>query len=267
MAGQVMCGIDNDIMDNMDIVETGTEKAADESVELLINGFRLIQRGPHGKLGMDSFLLSSFLHPSKVRRICDLGCGSGALTILLAARYDSAHIDGIDMQREAVGLLEENISLNRIGDRVRAIHADLRKSEGILPAGSYTAVVCNPPYFRKGAGKPSALAERRIARSEEEARIDDICRTASRLLRNGGEFAVVYRAERLCDLIMAMRGAGIEPKRIRYIHNTVYSEPKLLMIAGRKNAQPGIRTLPPFVIRDESGDFTDEYRSIYDLKE
>lgn len=260
--------VDNMNIDNSDDnnnMELGlkAKSTAEESIELLINGFKLLQREPYEKLGMDSFLLSAFLHPSKARKICDLGCGSGALTILLAARYHLAHIDGIDIQKAAVDLLEENIALNGVEDRVCAIHADLRANDSKLPAGAYTAVVCNPPYFKEGAGKPSLLAEKRIARSEAGARIDEISLTAAQLLQNGGEFAVVYRAERLCDLVLAMRGAGIEPKRLRYIHNTVYAEPKLLLLAGRKNARPGVRTLPPFIIRDDDGDFTEEYLAAY----
>jgi tRNA1Val (adenine37-N6)-methyltransferase len=254
---------DNTGIKGISDMRIGAAGAADESIELLINGFRLLQREPYAKLGMDSVLLSAFLHPSKALKICDMGCGAGALSILLAARYHAAHIVGIDIQKGAVELLEENISINGVGDRVSAMHADLREIEDKLPAGAYTAVVCNPPYFRQGAGKPGSLAEKRVERTEEGARIGEICRTASFLLQNGGEFAAVYRTERLCDLLAAMRGAGIEPKRLRFVHGIVSAEPKLLLIAGRKNSRPGIKVLPPFIIKKEDGGFTEEYLSLY----
>jgi tRNA1Val (adenine37-N6)-methyltransferase len=232
-------------------------------VEHLINGYMLLQREPHEKLGMDSVFLSRFLHPSKTSRICDLGCGSGALTILLAARYSSSHIDGVDIQRSAVDLLEENIALNSLGDRVHAIHADLRKLDEVVELGGYPAVICNPPYFKKGAGKAGALHERRIARSEETVTIDDICLAASRLIKNGGEFAVVYRSERLCDLMVAMRKERLEPKRLQYIHHTVDSEPKLILVAGRKNAGVGLRTLPPLIVKNPDGSYSEDYLAAY----
>lgn len=235
----------------------------ESSVELLINGYSLLQSEPHERMGMDSVLLSRFLHPSKTKMVCDLGCGSGALTILLAARYSKSHIDGVDIQRTAVELLEENIALNGLEDRVRAIHADLRAIDGVISMGAYSAVICNPPYFKTGTGKAGALQERRIARSEEEVTLEDICREASRLLQNGGEFAVVYRSERLCDLMVAMREAGLEPKRLQYIHHTVHSEPKLILAAGRKNAGMGLRTLPPLIVKNNDGSYSEEYLAAF----
>lgn len=232
-------------------------------IEHLINGFKLIQRGPHERLGMDSVLLSNFLHPSKTDRVCDLGCGFGAITILLAARYKESCIDGVDIQQTAVELLNDNIALNGLENRVRAIHADLRKLDGILDVGAYSAVICNPPYFRKGAGKVGNLPAKQIARTEEGAMLEDICRAASRLTKNGGEFAVVYRTERLCDLMVAMRAVRIEPKRLQYIHPTASSEPKLMLVAGRKNARKGLRTLAPLIIMKDDGSYTEEYLSAY----
>ncbi len=232
-------------------------------VELLINDYKLLQREPHEKLGMDSVLLSRFLHPSKTKRICDLGCGSGALTILLAARYSESSIDGVDIQRTAVELLEENIAINALEDRVRAVHADLRDLDGVVEYGGYSAVICNPPYFKKGTGKADALRERQIARSEETVTIDDICRAASRLIKNGGEFAVVYRSERLCDLMVAMRKERLEPKRLQYIHHTVSSDPKLILVAGRKNAGKGLRTLPPLIVKNPDGSYSEDYLAAY----
>jgi len=51
------------------------------------------------------------------RRVVDLGCGSGALTALLAARWPSAEVEGIDSSEEMVssGTPHERVTL-RVGD-------------------------------------------------------------------------------------------------------------------------------------------------------
>ena len=56
---------DNTGIKGISDMRIGAAGAADESIELLINGFRLLQREPYAKLGMDSVLLSAFLHLQK----------------------------------------------------------------------------------------------------------------------------------------------------------------------------------------------------------
>ena len=242
------------------------------TTEELLNGYRLLQRGPHCRLGMDAVFLAAFLSMSKMRTVCDLGCGAGAVAMLLAARYPDAAIDGVEVQPTAAALFEENIRLNATENRVRSVRADLRNLSGILPAGAYTAVVCNPPYFAAKEKKPPggaatldsyAFGERVVERSGVMADVTDVCNAAARLLKNGGEFAAVYRAERLCDILCAMRAAGIEPKRVKFIQNTGRSAPKLFLISGRRNALPGIRPEPPMILRNDDGTFTDEYHRVY----
>jgi len=233
------------------------------TVENLINGFKLVQSDRHCRLGMDAVLLSAFLSPSKTESVCDLGCGIGAVSILLAARYPKARIDGVEIQPEAASLFRENIILNRLGDRVRCFNADLRRLDGILPAGSYTAVVSNPPYFQQGRGEQSPSREKRIERSDAEADFDAVCGASARLLKNGGELTVVCRSERLCDIMASMRHAGIEPKRLKFVHNTAQAQSKLMLISGRKNSGPGLKIDRPMIIRREDGAFSDEYLKAY----
>lgn len=221
-----------------------------------------MQRDPFCRLGMDAVLLAAFLSPSKAQAICDLGCGGGAVAMLLAARYTSARIDGVELQPAAAALMEENIARNSLGGRVRAIPADLRALEGVLPAGAYTGVVCNPPYFAAGSGK-TAVGARQTERCDTQADLAAVCAAAAWLLRSGGELAVVYRAERLCDLLAAMRAAGIEPKRLRYVQHSVRKAPKLLLVSGRKHAGPGLKTEPPLLIHEEDGAFSEAYRKAY----
>lgn len=232
--------------------------------EDLINGYKLLQREPYCKLGMDAVMLAAFLSPAKTEKVCDLGSGGGAVTVLIAARYHNAAIDGVEIQPKASELLEKNILFNEMSDRVRSIRADLGNLDGVLYPEAYTAVVCNPPYFPTGRGKSGNIAEKAIERTEIATDLNDICKAAGRLLKHGGEFAMVCRADRLCDIVLFMRKAQIEPKRLKYIQNTATSAPKLLLISGRKNSAPGLKTEAPLLIRAFDGKFSDEYLKVYE---
>ena len=61
------------------------------------------------------------------------------------------------------------------------------------------------------------------ARNEELCTINDITAAAGYLLKFGGRLCLCSRPERLTDTICAMRGAGIEPKRMRLVVPVSYT--------------------------------------------
>ena len=103
----------------------------------------------------------------------------------------------------------------------------------------------------------------RLARSEAGCTIWDVCRRAARLLRWGGVFAAVYRPDRLCDLLEAMRTQDLEPKRLRLVQHTASSAPSLVLAEGRRGGKPGLTVDPPLILHREDGGDTEELEEIY----
>jgi ribosomal protein L3 glutamine methyltransferase len=79
------------------------------------------------------------------RRALDLCTGSGCLGILLALRYRRCRVDLADISADALAVARKNIALHRVGNRVRAIRANLYEG---LPAKRYDLIVANPPYVK-----------------------------------------------------------------------------------------------------------------------
>lgn len=228
----------------------------------LLNRYKMIQGGGQLKLGSDAVMLAAYVRPVKAPYICDLGCGTGAITLLLASRYADAKIVGVDIQEEAIQIANQNIILNSIQDRVEVTCADFRDECELLSAKSFTTVVCNPPYYTSSNTFNSEISAE-LARREVGTDIYDVCKTASRLLKNRGEFYLVYRSERLNDVFHAMRSAGVEPKRFKLIYNTVSARSKLCLVMGKKDSLPGLDAEAPLVMRDLFGNFSEDYRKIY----
>lgn len=235
----------------------------DDNYELLPGGFRLVQDQTGFKLGTDSILLANFPSISNNEKICDLGCGSGAIGLILAARNDTVQIDGLEIQELLAKLARQNAALNNIQSRMKIFEGDLCRVMDYLPVGRYDLVVCNPPYFQNCSGHPAAGKSRRSARSEILCTIQDVCRAAAKLTRWGGKFAVVYRVERLVDLILAMRRAGLEPKRMRMVQNRDAAPPHLVLVEARRGGKPGLTPEPPLILHNNDGTMTDEAISIY----
>ena len=73
----------------------------------------------------------------------DLCAGSGCIGIAMAQYNPEWKVDLVDISEQALTLASENIALQHLGDRVKALQSDL--FEGIR-GRHYDLIVSNPPY-------------------------------------------------------------------------------------------------------------------------
>jgi len=226
-------------------------------MEELWNGVTM-ENGPF-KLGTDSVACAWFSNFPKNSTVCDLGCGSGAISLMLLASDPSLRITGIERMPQAAAMAAENARSNALCFHV--LEADIRCIRTLLPAGSMDGVISNPPYFPVGSGFTASglLAQ---ARSEETCTLSDLTAAASWLLRTGGRFILVHRPERLADLIWHLRNEQLEPKRIRFVRHRQQSPLSLVLLEARKGGKPGLVYEPDLILYDEHGE-TSEYRRMY----
>ena len=224
-------------------------------------GLRFVYGNGQHPPGLDSFLLASLPKLKPGWKVCDLGCGTGLLGLLLLQRQRALAVTGLDIQPEAVRLGKLAAAENRMEDRLFFRLEDLR--ETALPAGSFDLAVCNPPYFPPSAGPPPKEEARRTARTEEACTLEDVCRAAGRLLRWGGAFCLVHKPERLTDLLCALRGEGLEPKRLRLVSLRPERAPSLLLLEARRGGKPGLAVEEPLILENPDGSPTAELNRIY----
>lgn len=231
--------------------------------ELKPGGLRFVWADHLFRPGTDTFLLSSLPRLRPGLRVCDLGCGTGLLGLLLMQRQPDLRVAGLDIQPEAAALARRAAAENGLTERLDFRCGDLRQVREIFPTGCFDLVVCNPPYYPPAGGKLSADGARRTARSETEASLADLCAAASYLLRWGGKFCLVHKPERLADVLCGLRDAGMEPKRLRFVHNRAADPPSLFLAEGCRGGRPGITVEPPLILQNGDGTPTAELNAIY----
>jgi release factor glutamine methyltransferase len=79
-----------------------------------------------------------------VRRIVDVGTGSGCLAVALAIEFPSAIVIATDSSSAALEVARRNCARHNVTNRVSLVHADLLHGIG----GSANLIVSNPPYLR-----------------------------------------------------------------------------------------------------------------------
>lgn len=233
----------------------------------LWGGYALIQDDRFFKLGQDSMLLSDFAAPPARAHVIDLGCGNGALGILLCARQEKLHVTGLELQPEVAALAQENVKYNHLEQRMRIITGDIKQHKALFATGVFDYVICNPPYFAINSGYAAKGENRHTARQETGCNAADAIQAAAYLVKYGGRAAFVHRPERVCELITDMKKYQLEPKRMRFVHQHAGAAPSAVLMEARRGSAPGVQVMPPLLVRNESGAYTEEYRKIYHMEE
>jgi release factor glutamine methyltransferase len=99
-------------------------------------------------------LAHEIAHP----RIIDVGTGSGAIALALAAELEEAEIHASDISEEALEIARSNAARHGLARRIHFHHSDLL---GGIP-GEFDFVVSNPPYVGESEADQVALDVRKF---------------------------------------------------------------------------------------------------------
>ncbi len=79
-----------------------------------------------------------------VKRVLDIGTGTGLLALLLAQRNQQITVDAIEFDAQAAGQAADNVNASPWKDRINIVEADVR---GYRAADKYDLIITNPPFF------------------------------------------------------------------------------------------------------------------------
>lgn len=244
------------------VMEEGL-RAGERIDDLQRDGLRIIQRTDGFRFGTDAVLLADFAGVKKGEHVADMGTGTGVLPLLLSARAQDTTFDAFEIQQDVADMASRSVRLNGLETRIRIHHADCREAAGIIGHERCHLVVSNPPYTKGGAGLVSPEQTRALSRSDSDCPIEEWIAACGRLLKNGGRLCCVFPAPRFLELCDAMRGARIEPKRVRFVVARENAAPKLVLVEGLKGGRPALHVQPMLITHDAQGNFTQEMRRIY----
>ena len=219
----------------------------EHSTEILYNKTEVYCSAVH-RFGSDALLLARFCEPRRSQKAADLCSGCGIVSLEWHDRGHRGPCAAVELQPEASALLQEAVAAQGIG-HITPYLADLctfREGEG-----QFDVCACNPPYFTGGRVSPDTA--RAGARHELSCTMPDVCAAAGLLLKDGGRLCVCQRPERLADVLCAMRGARIEPKRLQFVMARPEKAPWLVLVEGQKNRAPGLRVPAPLVTARADG--------------
>lgn len=161
--------------------------------DLQRDGMFVLQRLDAFRFGADSVLLAAFAAQGRVGsvRAADLGSGSGVLPLLVCARVPGARFDAVEIDPAAADRAVRGARISGMEGRIAVYAVPLEAAPKLLGCGRYDLVVSNPPYGEPNGQQAGALRDAAVREGTTD--IAAVCRSASKLLRNGGAFASVSR--------------------------------------------------------------------------
>ncbi len=184
---------------------SGADKTCEVVEDALLDGrVRLRQPAKGYRVAIDPVFLAAAVPARPNTHALDLGCGVGAAALCLLARVPEARIAGLEVQAELAALARVNATLNGFDERFRVVEGDL--SDPVeLPTGGFDEVLCNPPHQPAAASAPPDRAKA-LATHEDPAGLENWVDAALTFARANGGLTFVHRADRLDDLLAALRG-------------------------------------------------------------
>jgi tRNA1(Val) A37 N6-methylase TrmN6 len=209
--------------------------------------------GGHHRSGLDAVLLAAAVEAGFAGTVVDLGAGTGVAGFAVAARCARARVVLVerdpDVAECAVAALARPEN-RAFAARVTVIVGDIREmaaSDDRLTPASADAVIMNPPFHDAGAGTAPPLAPRRAAYVLEDDGLDAWFRAALTVLKPHGALALIYRADRLDDVLAACRrrigGIAVLP-----IAPRVESAATRIIVCGTKGSRAPLRLLPALTL-------------------
>lgn len=241
--------------------------------DLNLNGKKIIQDTELFLFGMDSVLLANKVKgTNKDTVVVDLGTGSAVMPVIIEEKNNVKKIIGVELQQKMYDLAVKNVEYNKLQDKVSVLKENLKNVDSIRKyviectgKDKVDIVISNPPYKKVGTGSKNEVDEKYIARHEVECELEDIFKTASKLLKFKGKLYLVHKPERMVDLICFARKYNLEPKEIQFLQPRITKKPSIVLIEYVLGGGNECIVLPNLIEYDESGNYTKDILDIYGM--
>lgn len=233
-----------------------SDAAAAVSEDAFLGGRLLLCQPRSGhRAGHDAMLLAAATAARPGDRVADLGAGVGAAGLALARRVGGIALTLVEIDPGLAELARRNVATNAIPAEIAVLDVTAGAASfaamGLGP-DSVDVVMTNPPFHDAARHRASPDPARAAAHMAGPATLEAFVHAARRILRSGGGLTMIWRADGLAEVLMALsRGFGSP------VLQPVYSEPGRpairILVRAVKGGRAPLQMLPAVTLNGADG--------------
>lgn len=206
------------------------------------------------KVGTDSMLLGSLCHWEQPKHLLDIGTGTGVLALMCAQRFAFETITGLEISTEAFTDARTNSEHHPFPAAISVINQAVQEYQ---PAGTFDAIISNPPFFENSSKNPNE--QKSLARHTESLSFTELLTAISRLLSDEGKAWIILPSGSKEHIMQLGREQNLFVSDLI----TLFGKPKKstrVILAFTKNQT--VFSQSSLYIRDKNGKYTQEYKEL-----
>lgn len=237
------------------MTEYSSDYLLDRRVKIFqpLNGYRA---------STDAVLLSSLVADVKPGdKILDVGSGTGAISLCLAARFQhlQPHITGLELQPELAELSNLSAAANGFDKFLHYLRQDIRQPAAHIENCSFQHVISNPPYTDHDM--PSPNPGKALAHNHHGLDLSAWIRFCIKMLAPKGKIYLINRAEAINEILAAL-SPQIGAVKLIPLYSKKGQSAKRIMVIGTKDSKAPTTILPPLAVHTADGAYSTEAHQI-----
>lgn len=208
------------------------------------------------KIGTDAFVLGSWVRSeNQIRKILDIGTGTGVLSLMMAQKFSNSIIHAIEIDEKTCNQANLNFKQNKLGVNCETFQTDFLEYSFSY---QYDLIISNPPYFYQST-KASSL-ERTLARHNDSLPIQEFLKKSKDLLSEKGTLNIIIPNEESKNILDCAQEIELFPIRILNVYGKA-TQLKRVCIQFSKIASELVFE-DELIIREEDGNYTNAYKAL-----
>jgi tRNA1Val (adenine37-N6)-methyltransferase len=187
----------------------------------------------------------------KVKRLLDIGTGTGLLSLMIAQKNPEAGVLAIEIDEDAKTQAKENVDSSPWKERIDTIGADVK--DYTFPE-EFDIVVSNPPFYEKEIR--SETGNKNVAHHGENLTLEELLSVIKNNLKTDGSFFLLLPYKRNQEIKKLLKDHELSISKLLFIRQSVSHDYFRIFLKGNLRIKEKETEFDEMSIWDEEQQYT-----------